>query len=279
MSAIQLKQPQNIIIWFIALLGDYAMIGTACIIALAGGWPAYPIAILLLGIAQHRISVLGHEGVHGLISKNRRVNDWVAQIFCFWPLLTDLHSYREFHGNHHRHLGNEHLDPEHQMKDDKYHLPITRKRLFGRFFGDLFGASYKEFLHVMRYFAKRDNPFWAASFIILSAFAAFYFNHMELFFLFMISKPTSFWAVFRLRIYTEHTDVPGTHRVQLTGWQQFLFSPHNIGVHWEHHNHPHVPFWQLPALREQLKEEPIITFSHLLNWHEEREAAINVADL
>ncbi len=271
MAKIELKQPLNMIVWFGALLGDYAMIAAAFLMAWLWGWMAYVPALLLLGIAQHRISVLGHEGVHGLISKNHAVNDWIAQIFCFWMLLTDLYSYREFHGRHHSHLGEEEEDPELFMKADKYHLPITRKRLFLGFITDMLGASIPEFIRVMKYFGKRDHPFWAPSFIALSGLASYWAGHIEFFLLYMVSKPTTFWAVFRLRIYTEHTDIPGTHRVYLTGWQRFLFSPHNIGIHWEHHNHPHVPFWQLPALRKALKSEPVITFGQLLRFGESKE--------
>jgi fatty acid desaturase len=265
-----IKQPINLIMFFGALAGDYGLMVLAFYLAAVGGYIAYPISLLLLGIAQHRLSVLGHEGVHGLISNNRKVNDIIGQVFCFWPLLTDLTSYRQFHGDHHKHLGKDGKDPEHNMKGDRYHLPITKKRLFTDFISDCFGASFKEFVHTMLYFGKKDNPIWAGSFILMSAGLSWYFGHPEFFILFMVSKFTTFWAVFRLRIYTEHTDIPGTHRVYLNAWQKFLFSPHHIGIHWEHHNFPEYPFWQLPKVRKMHSEEPIVTFGELLEFHEEQ---------
>src|SRR4029078_8214456 len=132
---------------------------------------------------------------------------------------------------------------------------------------DLFGGSIPEFVQVLFYFAKRGNPFWAVSFLAIFGPLSFYLGHPELFILFMIAKPTSFWAVFRLRVYQEHVGTSETHRCNLSLWQRFLFAPHNIWIHWEHHEFPHVPYWQLPELRKQYTEIPVVSFSTLLNFN------------
>jgi hypothetical protein len=80
----------------------------------------------------------------------------------------------------------------------------------------------------------------------------------------MLAKPTTFWAVFRLRIYIEHVGIPETHRVHLSLWQRVLFAPHNIWIHWEHHKHPFVPYYQLPHIRVKYKDVPVLTFNELL---------------
>ena len=250
--------------WLIALAIDYAMIALAFLLAYEWNWQAYPLSILLLGIAQHRIAILGHDGAHGLISNNKKLNYWLAQILCFWPLLTDIKSYREFHMEHHRHTGNESLDPELHLKQDRYQIPKARKQLYGRFLLDCCGVSIAEFIEVGVYIGRKGNPLWAASFPLLSCLLSFWAGHPEFFVLFMLSKPTTFWAVFRLRVYTEHVGVPGTHRIHLSLWQRLLFAPHNTWMHWEHHNYPQVAFWQLPALRDQRKDVPIINFEDLL---------------
>jgi fatty acid desaturase len=250
--------------WLLAASGDYAIIAVACLIAYFWRWPAYPFSIVLFGIAQHRLALLGHDGAHGLICRNKTLNYWLAQLLCFWPLLYDIKSYRKFHWDHHRHTGEDNLDPEIELKHNLYHLPKSQLQLYTRFFLDLFGFSIPEFLRVTVYFAKRSNPIWAFSFLLISFALSYYIGHLEFFFLFLISKPTSFWAVFRLRIYSEHVDIPGTHRIHVSLWQRLLFAPHNTWMHWEHHKHPQVPFWQLPVLRSQYKNEPIINFEELL---------------
>lgn len=250
--------------WFFALGCDYSIALTAFLLAYSFGWKAYPFSLLLLGIAQHRIAILGHDGSHGLICKGKKLNYWITQVLCFWPLLTDINSYKKFHWEHHKHTGNTNTDPELILKEDRYHLPITYTQLFSRFIMDFFGWSIREFIQVSAFIARKSNPLWALSFISVAFAVSYYFGHFEFFILFMLSKPTAFWAVFRLRIYTEHVGVDDTHRVHLGYWQRALFSPHNAWMHWEHHKHPQVPFWKLPEIRAQYKQVPIIEFDELL---------------
>ncbi len=268
-TMVNLVKPLRMHRWLIPLLLDYSLAALAFVIAGVWGWVAYPVSILLLGIAQHRIAILGHDAAHGLICRNKKVNNLLGQLLCFWPLLFDIDAYRKFHWDHHRHTGADGLDPEMHLKQDNYHLPITKKQLYGRFLFDMIGGSIKEFVNLSVYMGKRSKPLWALSFMALAFTASYYAGHVEFFALYMISKPTAFWAVFRMRIYTEHTELPvdGTHRLHLSLWQRFLFAPHYTWMHWEHHQHPHVPFWQLPALRLKYNNVPVISFNDLLNWN------------
>jgi fatty acid desaturase len=257
-----IKQPITLIMWSMAVIADYAIIAVAFYIAYLWSWPAYPVTILLLGIAQHRLGILGHEGVHGLIHHNKKLNYWLAQMFCFWPLLFDFSSYQKFHQQHHSNTDHDHDDPEKQLKGDKYHLPKTQMQIWGGFVLDFFGASIKEFFEMVAYFSKRSHPLWAITSFIFTCSLSFYIGHPEFFALLMISKPTAFWAVFRLRIYSEH--IPGVQRLHVSLWQRLLFAPHNIWIHWEHHKHPQVPFWQLPSLRSQYNDVPVTKFDSLI---------------
>lgn len=253
--------------WIKALLGDYLLLVISFLPVYFWGWYGAIPSILLLGITQHRISILAHEGAHGMAFKNKKINYWITQIFTFWPLMIDMNRYKEFHWDHHRNTGDEKLDPEFYLKQNRYHLPITKTNLYGRFILDLFGASTPEFIHLIKYLSKKSNVFWAISWLVISFVACYYFGRIDFFVLFLLSKPTGFWAVFRLRIYLEHVDTDETHRVHLDQWQRFLFAPHNIWMHWEHHKHPQVPFYQLPDVREYYKEVPIVSFDTLIKTH------------
>jgi fatty acid desaturase len=265
MEQIIFKKPLNIGIWLLALAGDYVLLIFSFWIASRFGWPAYPFSVLLLGITQHRLSVLGHEGAHGLICRNKKLNFWLAQIFCFWPLMIDIRGYREFHWEHHRHTGESGIDPELPLKEGHYNIPpMSKARFYRGFILDLFGASVVEFVNVVAYFTKRSNPIWPLSFVLIFGTLSFVTGHPSFFILFMISKPTSFWAVFRMRVYMEHVGTDETHRVHLNLFQRALFAPHNIWIHWEHHRHPFVPYYQLPDVRAHYKEVPIVTFHELL---------------
>src|SRR5436189_1375845 len=111
------KRHLDVTTWLRGLVTDYCIVAVAFFIAATGGWPWYPVSLLMIGIAQHRIAILAHEGAHGLISNNKNVNHWFAQIFGFWPLMIDMNVYRTFHNDHHRHTGDESLDPEFELKD------------------------------------------------------------------------------------------------------------------------------------------------------------------
>ena len=252
-------------LWFADLFIDYVIFALACYLAVRFGWPAYPVSLLLMGIAQHRISVLGHEAAHGLVTRSKRGNYLLGQIFCFWPLLIDIKGYREFHWDHHRHTGEAGADPELPLKEGHYkNPPLSRTQYYVGFLLDLCGASVVEFVNVVMYFFKRSNPAWPISFIVLSASVSFISGYPELFILFMLSKPTTFWAVFRLRVYMEHVGTDDTHRVHLNVFQRALFAPHNIWIHWEHHEHPSVPYWALPDVRRHYSHVPIVSYSDLL---------------
>ena len=60
---------------------------------------------------------------------------------------------------------------------------------------------------------------------------------------------TSYWATFRLRALSEHHGTAGTHHLDAGRLARAWFLPHNTWLHWEHHRHPRVPCWNLPALR------------------------------
>ena len=87
--------------------------------------PVTAIAIFLVGCIQHRIGLMGHEASHYLLHPNRRTNDLLAQILCFFPVFGSLPNYRAKHLTHHLHPN----DPDRDMN-----LHGDRaKRLYSRF--------------------------------------------------------------------------------------------------------------------------------------------------
>lgn len=78
-----------------------------------------------IGCIQHRIALLGHEGSHHLLHPDRRLNDLIAELLCFFPLFGTLSQYRAKHLSHHLHPN----DPEH----DSNLAGDRAKRLYARF--------------------------------------------------------------------------------------------------------------------------------------------------
>lgn len=56
---------------------------------------------VLTGCFMHRIALLGHEASHYLLLRNRKWNDIIADLLCFFPLWSTLVSYRQKHLGHH----------------------------------------------------------------------------------------------------------------------------------------------------------------------------------
>jgi fatty acid desaturase len=66
------------------------------------GLAVTPIALAIIGGRQLGLSILMHDGAHGLLHPNRKLNNWLGQ----WPsgaaTGSDLHAYRTYHLTHHK---------------------------------------------------------------------------------------------------------------------------------------------------------------------------------
>ncbi len=73
--------------------------------------PVWFIGILIVGVAQHRLAMMGHESSHNLLAKNRKLNDVLSELLCFFPLFSSLVMYRNKHTGHHLHPNDPERDP------------------------------------------------------------------------------------------------------------------------------------------------------------------------
>ena len=66
------------------------------------GLLATPFVLAILGGRQLGLSILMHDGAHGLLHPNRKTNNWLGQ----WPTGaatgSDLFAYRAYHLTHHK---------------------------------------------------------------------------------------------------------------------------------------------------------------------------------
>jgi fatty acid desaturase len=77
-----------------------------------GNVPVFFVAIVLIGGLMHRLAGLGHEASHYSLLRNKWANDFVGDVFCFFPLLATIHFYRLFHMAHHQYTNDPELDPD-----------------------------------------------------------------------------------------------------------------------------------------------------------------------
>jgi fatty acid desaturase len=83
------------------------------------------VSVILVGCLQHRIGLMGHEASHYMLHPNRKTNDILAELLCFFPIFGTLTQYRAKHLSHHLYPN----DPDRDMN-----MNGTRaKKLYSRF--------------------------------------------------------------------------------------------------------------------------------------------------
>ena len=80
-------------------------------------------AVVVIGSRQFALAVLVHDGAHNLLFSNSKVNDFISQWLCAYPIFQDNRVYKPYHLKHHRFT---------ETKDDpdlalSAPFPITKK--------------------------------------------------------------------------------------------------------------------------------------------------------
>jgi fatty acid desaturase len=113
------------------------------------GLVATPFALAILGGRQLGLSILMHDGAHGLLHPNRKLNNWLGQ----WPsgaaTGSDLHAYRAYHLTHHK-FTQQPEDPDLSLSKP---FPTSRDSLRRKVMRDLTGQTF---------FKQRSHQFAAA---------------------------------------------------------------------------------------------------------------------
>jgi fatty acid desaturase len=256
---------------FLAGLGaDWLAIVLVLILAgVAHHWAVYVLAVIILGSRQHALVTLGHDGAHRLAARRRILNNSVAQLFCFWPMATVMDAYREFHFPHHSFL-NTPRDPElryRRLGEPEWDVPKHTRTIAARFLKDMAGFGA---LDTMRYW------FWPRNFrevvgpvlvLGLATVILAFTGTLWVLGLWVAAYLTAFPAFYRLRGWLEHVGTEGTHRLHLPGWLAWLIAPHNVFMHWEHHEWPAVPYWNLPRVRALNASVPILGLRALFRFY------------
>lgn len=255
--------------WLCAALINWLCVGAAIILTYAFPHPlTLFFSVLIIGNRQHAFAILGHDGAHITLSRNKKLNDLLTNIFSFWPLGMTVSGYRSLHYKHHKHTGTED-DPElahKRSRSPQWDLPSKPITVIKYALMDLVGFSLLDYWIIISY-SKPDNPkqyipliFWHIIVAGGLVFAGFWLAPV----LWYAGLATSFMMFFRLRLWLEHQGTLETHRLKLNFWEGAIFAPHNSWMHWEHHNWPSISFNKIPELRKHLKGTEIISLPELL---------------
>src|SRR5580692_651325 len=228
--------------------------GTAALAIYFHRWWFTASSIFLIGFGPfHDLLVQGHEGTHDLISRSRRVND-----FLTWFTLAlagiSAEAHRRFHLDHHRHA--------HTPEDLEY-------QFFDRVVRGVPGWAYLLIpafaqIGVNTYGLEKRMPPGVRRRIALElAGAALLHVGLGLVlgwrrYLLFLAAPmvTGLYAASVLRSVTEHHGV--TEGSEWTNARSIVTHPvieflwSNVNYHLEHHLYPSVPYHALPELRRAL---------------------------
>jgi len=223
-----------------------------------------PLMIIIIGARQHGMAILVHDDAHGVLFKNRFLNEWISQYFLAAPYGGDMQAYRHYHLKHHKYAQSED-DPDIGLSNK---FPVTTDSIQRKFFRDLTGRT---FLRLRLASLKKTKvigseafnkssalPTITANFIIFSVLT--YFGAWWSYFvLWLLPLMTVFFAVLRLRNIAEHAmtstdNNPLTHaRTTKTNWlSRMIFAPYFVNYHVEHHAYMYIPCFRLPALHKAM---------------------------
>jgi fatty acid desaturase len=255
--------------WLSDAVIDWLAIAAA--LAMVEFWP-HPLtllaALLIVGNRQHALAILGHDGTHYTLSHRAGLNDFLTNLFCFWPLGLTVSGYRTLHYAHHKHTGTGN-DPElghKRMRAPQWDLPARPSTVLRFALADLVGYSLVDYLIVVRFSKpqRRADYLPLAFFHIAFLSALLTLGSWPAALVWYLSLVTSFMMFFRLRLWLEHQGTGGTQRLALTPLQGAVLAPHNAWHHWEHHRYPTIPYHRLPQARSRLAGPGILTLAQLV---------------
>ncbi len=275
---------------WLSLALDWGLVAVA--MALVAVWPnplTVVAAICVIGARQLGFAVLMHEAAHGTLFRSRRLNEWVGQWLCAYPIWADLVPYRRYHLKHHAHNWTQ-QDPDLDLATK---FPVTRASMRRKVWRDLSGqVAWKRVKAILR----RDlvgNPAgktarirakglsfgkttgdgavgWknlrgvvitnAALLGMLSAL-----GHPLLYLLWVGAWFSSYSLVTRIRSIAEHNmptdpanDLGNTRTTLASAWERLLIAPNRVNYHLEHHLLMTAPFYRLPRLHRLLRERGVL---------------------
>jgi len=263
--------------------------GALSVLLLEGVSSLWLIIILLLPIwlvAQqgiHLLGMVGHEGLHGNLHRNRLLSVHLGLFFSSMAISYLVTGYFVTHWHHHLYTNTED-DPDvaacSRFKNfwsrcflsRMYLTKIYRKNTYQLAFGRTFPIDRLPFgPEQLRTFARLNlcyQLFWVAVYTLVGA--------IDLMWLVIAIIVPHLGAVVAsgLRVYVEHagTDAkPGREARSFSSrlWT-ILFFGNNL--HLEHHLYPNVPCHRLPALHEWLRNQGF--FERHASYIEPRSAAV-----
>ena len=227
----------------------------------------YAVSVVVIGSRLHALGVLMHECVHYRAFKSHRLNMAVGELLGL-PILTSAEGYRNNHLAHHSHL-NTMQDPDwvRKLPQELFRFPKSRTGVVRALLFQISGRGLVRLFLSLRGSPElnrvpRTNKLMrlCAYLAVLSlGLATGLLGKLALYWL--VPMFTTFPFLFYVRSVAEHHGnlaydhtYTNSRTTVANAWERFLFLPHSVGYHLEHHLYPQVPFYRLASLHGLLMQ-------------------------
>ncbi len=241
-------------------------------------------AVVFIATRQQALFVLAHDAAHYRLFKTRWLNDLLGR-FVGGSAGISMCAYRVVHRLHHNHLYGP-QDPDIAIhggypRGRLYLLRKLAKDLFGftahKNYAYFFGAPFQDFgtdernrplddtSPALRRAALQDRWIMVGGQVGLLLLAIATGWWVEYLVLWVLPLVTVLQPILRLRAITEHgavTDLSSPLTAARTntgpGWLMWLFYPHHVHYHVEHHMYPAVPHYNLAECHREMMARGIL---------------------
>ena len=228
-------------------------------------WVWYLVLIPLIGSRLYALFIIGHDGIHGRILKNRTWNNLINDLFIFMPFWSITRLNGQNHLMHHEHLSTQDDPDRHKYGCfNKY----NKKKLVSYLCGQSF---FKSMENIFSSGERKLKTYKLKEFASLLFIQIFLFSSLT--FLFGFGGYFLFWIlpiflfVFltdNLRSFCEHSHpesdiLADEHRLIIYTpniFERIFISPKNMNFHAIHHLWISIPYYNLQKTYNLLGKNP-----------------------
>jgi sphingolipid delta-4 desaturase len=222
-----------------------------CYLLMDASWTTiFILAYCLGGVLNHSLGSAIHEIGHNLAYGHANpVKNRLLSLLCNVPIVAPMAiSYKKYHADHHRYLGEENQDVDIPTRLESYLFrhPITK----------IIWLILHPIIHSLRPFYKSPKPVtgWeminGAFQIIVDLIILKVFGVKSLIYLL---SGTLFGLGFHPlagHFISEHYEFTNTGQATMSYYGPLNFILFNVGYHIEHHDFPYIPYNKLPEVKK-----------------------------
>lgn len=220
----------------------------------------YPLAAIIIANRLLALSLVCHEGLHGTISRNKKLNDFVGRYLCAFPAHISFSKYRRIHMLHHQAVGTVNWDPDRHLYS---YFPVSSGKFAWNQLKDL--VTLRTMNSFLLYYTDLHELFKKRNFhpsSDIKKFLIFYFlfvgtliatGHFRDYALFILLPLLLLTQPYVLLMgglqHGPISEVSGEEGVSRTirgnALYMWLLLPLDINYHGEHHLNPQIPHYHL----------------------------------